>query len=90
MKNKTVNFININTQNIFVDGENLVDELNGEVIAIYQMLRFVKLNNYADSFGFQWNHWDRTLSSIRNPKFGHHEVLIKRTNLINWILKIKL
>ena len=34
MKNKTVNFININTQNnLIVDGENLVDELSGEVIA---------------------------------------------------------
>ena len=92
MKNKTVNFININTQNnLIVDGENLVDELSGEVIAhiVDDIPRFVKLNNYADSFGFQWNHWDSNLSSIRNPKFGHHEVLIKRTNFDKLDLKDK-
>lgn len=82
MKNRIINFIDIENKNkLVIKGDNLVDESNGKIIApiVDDIPRFVKTTNYADSFGVQWNHWENNLSSIRNPDFGHHNVLIERT-----------
>ena len=82
MNDSHIDFINIKTKNRLIKkNTNLVDEVTGEIIApiIDEIPRFVKLNNYADNFGFQWNHWENNLSSIRNPEFGHYGVLIDRT-----------
>lgn len=87
-----IKFINPKTGNELVKkNDALYDSISNEQIArVHQGIpRFVSYDdNYAKSFGWQWNHW-RTQRSNSSGSFGLLDVIRKRTNFDKFELEGK-
>ncbi len=52
--------------------------------------RFVdREENYAESFGWQWKHWESTLSDRRNARSTKREEVLRRTHFLDYDLQGK-
>src|SRR3546814_13229608 len=61
----------------FIDVDDATDQQVGAVVNVIP--HFVKAENYADSFGFQWNTWEDTLSDTRSASDDKYRVILERT-----------
>src|SRR3546814_15427297 len=62
---------------------NYVDGATGQQVGavVNGIPRFVEAENYAESFGFQWNTWEDTLSDTRSASADKYRVILERTKL---------
>ncbi len=67
----------------------LCHPLTGEVVAavVGGIPRFVARSNYADSFGWQWNHWHSTLSDERSTGTAKRDLILERTRFAEYDLE---
>ena len=50
----------IDGSKLIIKNQSLIDSSNNEFKIVNEIPRFVEENNYADSFGYQWNFFDKT------------------------------
>ena len=86
-------YINPYTQNLLVNkGNYLIDSITGESIAeiIDEIPRFVsRQQNYAESFGWQWNYWTDNQSESRGGAVKQTELILNRTHFDKYDLSQK-
>src|SRR3546814_6093040 len=75
-------FTNPRTGNELVERDGIyVDGATGQQVGavVNGIPRFVEAENYAESFGFQWNTWEDTLSDTRSASDDKYRVILERT-----------
>lgn len=79
----SIDYINPHTGNLLrQENEALVDTQTGEVVAPLRngLPRFAgDAASYVDNFGYQWNHWEDTLSDERGGNDHKHRLILDRT-----------
>lgn len=82
------NFISpIDGSELEMQGNELVDKSNNRFPIVNGIPRFVSLDNYSSSFGFQWNYFNQTQVDIHNKTSISRERFYKSTRWTDDSLK---
>ena len=78
-----------NGNDLLIEGNEIIDSQTNQSIGEIRdgVYRFARPEeNYADSFGWQWNHWANQRSTLRKSGFGLKRVVLGRTRFEDYDL----